>query len=139
MRIALLVSGILLTFFASSQQTLSKTQFDKKYYLQKSRQQKTLGTVSMITGSLTAAVGGYIWFLAPIAGLSESGDVEGAKRTGRTMVIVGGSLIGASIPLFIASKKNKEKASLYAGALPIYLPMKGYDTQLAIGIRIPLR
>jgi hypothetical protein len=87
--------------------------FDNHFYLQKSRQQKTLATISVITGGLCTITGGLIWFLAPIAGLSEGGNVKGAERTGKALVITGGSLVAISIPLFIASGKNKEKARLY--------------------------
>src|SRR4051812_11939149 len=91
----------------------SPQKFDNHFYLQKSRQQKTLATISVITGGLCTITGGLIWFLAPIAGLSEGGNVKGAERTGKALVITGGSLVAISIPLFIASGKNKEKARLY--------------------------
>jgi hypothetical protein len=139
MRIIFFFLATLITIGSFAQQTPSKPEFNKEHYLQLSRQQKTLGTVSLVAGSLTAAVGGYIWFLAPIAGLSESGDVEGAERTGKTLVIVGSSLIGVSIPLFIASKKNKEKAMLHTGTHSIYVPLQGHSHQLTLGLRIPLQ
>ena len=139
MRLMLFVFVILVTVQTSAQQTPSKPEFDKNYYLQLSRQQKTLGAASLITGSVTAIVGGYLWFMAPLAGLSESGDVEGAERTGKTMVIIGGSLIGVSIPLFIASKKNREKASLNIGTGSVYVPLKGSSTQMTVGLQIPIR
>jgi hypothetical protein len=91
----------------------SPQKFDNHFYLQKSRQQKTFATLSVITGGLLAVAGGYLWFMAPIAGLSEGGDVRGAERTGKALVITGSSLVAISVPLFIASGKNKEKARLY--------------------------
>jgi hypothetical protein len=139
MRLLLLVISFGAFFVTSAQSVSPKVEFDKNYYLQKSRQQKTLGTISLITGSATALVGGYLWVLAPIAGLSESGDVEGAERTGKTMVAIGGTLIGVSIPLFIASGKNREKASLNIGTGSIYVPFKGHSTQMTVGFQIPIR
>jgi|GEM_PF-6294455 len=133
MRIAFLIISVFITITLSAQQT---PVLDKEYYLQKSRQQKRWGTAALVSGSVTAAVGGAIWFLAPIAGLSETGDVKGAERTGKTLVIAGGSIAALSIPLYIASKKNREKAMLYTGTSSIYVPLKGTANQLAIGVRI---
>jgi len=111
--------------------------FDKKYYLQKSRQQKTFAIVSVATGGVLAVVGGYVWFLSPIAGISEASGAERAERTGKTMVVVGGSLMGISIPLFIASKRNKEKANLNISTGKVYLPT-GIKEQLGFSIYLKL-
>jgi hypothetical protein len=105
-------------------------------YLKKSRQQKTLATISLITGGSVALVGGYLWLLSPIAGISEHGNVEGARRTGQTLVAIGGSLVAVSIPLFNASKKNKKKAELYMGGQVMQLPDDASARQLAVGLRV---
>lgn len=140
MRILLISFIIFFTLGATAQQKTvpASSLLTQNDYLHKSREQKTVATVCLVAGGVTAAVGTYIWVLAPIAGLSESGNVDGAIRTGRTMVIAGGSLIAVSIPLFNASKKNKNKAALYSGTSSISLPLKGTTTQLTVGLRIPI-
>jgi hypothetical protein len=143
MRIVFTLLTTILVLNVSAQRTTAHPKpvqdKDAAYYLRLSRQQKTLSSVLLVTGSLTAATGGLVWFLAPIAGLSETGDVEGAKRTGRTLVIAGGSLIGLSIPLHISARKNKEKALLYTGTSSIQLPLQPPARQMSVGLRIPIQ
>ena len=114
------------------------SELENPNYLQISRQQKTLATVSVISGGAIALVGGYLWFMAPIAGLSESGNIEGARRTGRTMVAVGGGLVAVSIPLFISSNKNKKKAELMMGTTQVMHLPQGAFSQMSVGFRIAL-
>lgn len=125
--------------YAQSFDSLQSNAERKTHYLRLSREQKTSGTIALVTGGVAAVIGGYLWFMAPIAGISESGNVEGAKRTGQTLVIVGSSLAAVSIPLFVASNKNKKRAMLYVGSVHLpYLPLKGSKEQLAIGLRVNL-
>lgn len=106
------------------------------YYLLKSKQQKTLATLSAVSGGVLTGIGGYLWFMAPLAGLSESGNVAGAKRTGRAMVIAGVGLIGVSIPLYHASNKTRQRANLYLGTSRVSLfPLNETNQQLCMGIR----
>lgn len=108
------------------------------HFLKLSKTQKTQATLLVVTGGATAVIGGCIWYLAPIAGLSEGGDVKGIERTGKTMVIVGTSLAAISIPLFHASKKNQLKAELYIGSSHLQYPLNGSREMLCLGARINL-
>jgi hypothetical protein len=112
-------------------------QMDASYYSHKAKQQKTFATISLVTGGAVALVGGYIWFAAPIAGLSGSGEgIESARRTGQAMVGIGGGLIAISIPLFISSNRNKTKAELMMGTSQVnYLP-SGSTNQLSVGLKV---
>jgi hypothetical protein len=111
---------------------------NKEHFLKLSKTQKTQATLLVVTGGATAVIGGCIWYLAPIAGLSEGGDVKGAERTGKTMVIVGTSLAALSIPLFHASMKNQQKAELYMGSVGLSYPLTGAKDLLCLGARITL-
>ena len=109
-----------------------------RQYMQKSRDQKNFATAFVVVGGVVGIVGGYIWFISPMAGLSEHGDVEGARLLGQRMTAVGVGLIGISIPLFIASDKNRKKARLYLGTTQTYLPFRTGTNQLSVGIRLQL-
>lgn len=110
----------------------------KAHYLRLSKTQKTQASVLLASGGVTLALGGYIWYMAPMAGLSESGDVEGAERTGKTLVVVGSGLAVLSIPLFQASKENRKKAELYIGSGPLFYPLSASKEMLCMGVRIQL-
>ncbi len=108
----------------------------KEDYLRRSKQHKTAGTVLLVGGGTLALVGGALWFLSPIAGLSETGDVSGAERTGKTLVVVGGTLAALSIPLFVSGAKSKKSATLYTGSVELqHFPLAGQKRQPAVGLR----
>ena len=75
---------------AQSQRDSLENTLTKMHYLKLSKTQKAQASVLLATGGVTLALGGYIWYMAPMAGLSESGDVEGAERTGKTLVVIEG-------------------------------------------------
>ena len=81
-----------------SQQNPSSPTLTKQDYLKKNKNQKTAAWV-MLGGGLALGVGGAAW----------AGSDWEASGPGALMVIGGASVIG-SIPLFIASGKNKRKA-----------------------------
>lgn len=139
-------SGILIIVFAfltqkhvSAQSDSTRNKFyQEQFFLKKSKQHKKLAVASLVSGGIIAGIGGYIWFLAPIAGLSESGNVEGAERTGKAITIVGSGLMAASIPLFISSSRYKQKATMYVGSSRLVLPVNGTKDMICIGARICL-
>ncbi len=111
----------------------------KDDYLRRSRQQKTVGTILVIGGGALALVGGALWFLSPVAGLSESGNVDGAKRTGQTMVLAGTTIGLISIPFFISSAKNKKAAVIYTGSTEWqHFPLVHGRRQMLVGVRVSL-
>lgn len=123
---------------AQVQSHMRQPEVDKSYYLRKAKHQRTWGIVTAATGGVVALVGGFLTFASPIAGLSETGDVAGARRTGQRVVAVGGGIMALSIPMFIASGKNERKAKLYVSpGQAVYLP-QGVGRQLSVGVRIGL-
>ncbi|MGH2554045.1 MAG: hypothetical protein ACRDEB_10025 [Chitinophagaceae bacterium] len=86
---------LLLSATTFSQQTTTATSLTKTDYLRKSKNQKTAAWVLLGAGSacLAIAAPGNVSF-----------DILPA------LVIGGGGMVVASIPLFIASGKNKKKA-----------------------------
>lgn len=72
----------------------------KQDYLKKSKNRKTTGWVLLGTGSLSVL----------LASIEENPDYGGS--TNRPLMAIGGlAAIGASIPCFIASARNKKKAA----------------------------
>jgi hypothetical protein len=141
MKTILFLSALIAFFNAASHaQSVDSLQYKNleiEMLLRKSRQQRTWATVTVVTGSVTAIAGGCLWFLAPIAGLSGSGNVEGAERTGKTLVIVGTTLAATSIPLYIAGARNKQKAKLVFATSQIRFPSRMVN-QMSVGLRIGL-
>ena len=89
---------IMLVIFSAtsfSQQTQPSTSLTREEYLKKSKTQKILGFVFLGAGAITL--------------ISVSGGNTDFNTLG-TVVVVGGLLTVASIPLFIASRRNKRKA-----------------------------
>ena len=81
-----------------SQETSSSQKLTKEDYLLKSKHQKTAAWV-MLVGGVAIGVGGAAW--AASDWYASAPDV---------LLVVGGASILGSIPLFIASGKNKRKA-----------------------------
>jgi len=86
---------VILIILLLSVRSISQTALSKEDYLKKSKSQKTAAWIMLGTGaaSLAIAAPGEVSF-----------DVLPA------LVIGGGGLVAGSIPLFIASGKNKRKA-----------------------------
>jgi hypothetical protein len=138
--ILLLIACILYgeTIIAQSSRDSLQNATDRAYYLRLRKTQKTQATVLVATGGIAIALGSCIWYLAPIAGLSETGNVEGAESLGKKLIVVGSGLAALSIPLFHSSKENRKKAELYIGSSHSQFPLKGSREMLCIGTRIML-
>ncbi len=98
---ALLLLMILLTAFSLSAQT-------KNDYLLKSKHQKTAAWVFLGGGTGLAIIGGLVG-LHGVVDLVD-GQQNNKIETGGILEITGGAAMLGSIPLFIASSKNKRKA-----------------------------
>jgi hypothetical protein len=104
---------------------------NRNYYLGKSKRQKTAGIILLTGGSLAVGIGLAI-------GNGKESSLDDAMTAG----IIGGmglfSMVG-SIPLFIASAKNKRKANLafYTGSR--FDPLAGINKRMIMaGISISL-
>ena len=98
-KIKLLLLLSLFTISASAQQTTSAPTPTKSDYLKKSKKQKTI--------AFFLAGGGSIAWLAGVSKYMNQGDnIDGG---GEAAMIIGGTAVLASIPLFIISSKNKKK------------------------------
>ncbi len=91
------ICAMLIIFSATSfcQQTQTTKSLTREEYLKKSKTQKIVGFVFLGAGAITL--------------ISVSGGNTDFNTLG-TVVVVGGLLTVASIPLFIASGRNKRKA-----------------------------
>ncbi|MBK9571022.1 MAG: hypothetical protein IPO53_14660 [Chitinophagaceae bacterium] len=87
-----------------SQQSNPTVTLTKKDYLQKSKHQKTAAWILAGGGSLCAMLGTIQFNFA-------GSDGEVNNSTGTVFLLTGLAAIGASIPFFIASSKNKKKAA----------------------------
>lgn len=82
-------------------------------YKKRSRDQKTGAIVLLSVGGATMLVGGIGYFTTSMEGIgsmfsAESNYSESKLNTYGTTFIVGGVMMLASIPLFIASKRSKK-------------------------------
>lgn len=93
----IIICAMLLIFSVTTfcQQTQPSTSFTREEYLKKSKTQKILGFVFLGAGAITI--------------ISVCGGNTDFNTLG-TVVVLGGLLTVASIPLFIASGRNKRKA-----------------------------
>lgn len=106
--IALLIS--LNCVSVQSQQITPGTTMTKDDYLQKSRSQKTAAWI-MLGGGALATTAGIIWFSQEFTLFGPTSSEESASGA---IVVVGVAAMGGSIPLFIASARNKRKANAMA-------------------------
>lgn len=83
--------------------------YTKEDYLQKSKEQKTAAWI-LLGGGAAATIGGLIWFGNEFQ-LFESNTGTG----GAVLTLVGIGAMGGCIPLFVASRRNKNKATLVTG------------------------
>lgn len=116
----IILSGILLTIVITgyTQEIKPNTLFTKQDYLQKSKQQKTVAWVLAGGGSALSIIGGLKFLdeavkvrnsVIPLPGqpLPDEAKVNGAG----ILMLIGGVAIVGSVPLFVASGKNKKKAT----------------------------
>lgn len=92
---------IFLSFSVSSQQTEPKQQLTKQEYLKKSKSQKTAAWILLGTGT-AMTMGASIWVANNLFGPDQGESV---------LLLAGLGAMAGSIPLFIASGKNKRKAN----------------------------
>jgi hypothetical protein len=79
----------------------------REWYLQKSHNQKTWAWVLLGGGVLVGGIS-----LATSVSDFESGNANSQKLSaGEVLVFVGGGMVVASVPLFIASSRNKRMAA----------------------------
>ena len=102
-KIAILFLIISLAYFSIGQQTTTDALTVKADYLKKSKTQKTVGTVLVLTGSALIVMG-------IIVGAAKN-DQHTQDYTGGYILLGGISAAIISIPFFIASGKNKKRAA----------------------------
>lgn len=97
-----------------SQQTEPSTVFTKEDYLQKSKNQKTGAIVLLAGGGLLHVIGLSVWSDGFVSAFdfSNPDPNRGSSElnAGGVLMIFGSLAVLGSIPLFIASGKNKRKA-----------------------------
>ena len=100
-KIPVLLLFMIVSFNAFNQQTTAPTQpLTKTDYLQKSKNQKTAAWILLVGGTALAA-GSIMW-------ATQNLNSTGSGPIG--LIVAGGVSMLGSIPLFIASGKNKRKA-----------------------------
>lgn len=98
-----------------SQQTNSGSSMTKQDYLQKSKNQKTAAWI-MLGGGTVAGIGGVLWATSDIFSKNAGPDI---------LIFTGAAAMVGSIPLFIASGRNKRKAmSLSFNIQQVIQPMQ---------------
>ena len=116
----IIFSAIFLSIIIPSfSQVITDKQFSKNYYLQKSKNQKTVAWI-LLAGGTAMAVGGAISF-------SHNYDYGSNSATDISGFLLLGGIVSdiVSIPFFISSSNNKKKAGAIAiSNRQIYLPMK---------------
>jgi hypothetical protein len=96
---------LLLSFtFSSYSQRITKDLSEATYYLQKSKKQKTAGWL-LLSGGTVMCASGYVVFI--YEGLQGDGIYGTKAKLALAMFYAGGAAIVGSIPLFIASARNK--------------------------------
>lgn len=101
MKQILISASLLLIIFTSSfsQSTQDKLPANENDYLKKSKNQKTAAWILVGVGSLSTLLG------------TVQVNPDYGENNNSTFLLVGGLVaLGASVPLFIASAKNKKKA-----------------------------
>ncbi len=104
---------LVLSFNAIGQQTTTEQKNSREFYLKKSKNQKTAAWILAAGGTLTAIISMTSFtvenLFGPIIDPGFGGE-ENVKR-GETTFYIGCIAALSSIPLFIASSKNKKKAN----------------------------
>lgn len=109
-KIILFVTMLIVAVSTFSQQTNPSPALTKQDYMQKSKKQKTTAWVLLSVGVVCTGIGSFR--VNPDGPL---GDPDEPTNSNSTIFLVTGlTAIGTSIPLFIASSKNKKKAASLA-------------------------
>lgn len=112
MKKAILVSVLISIAFSSFSQTLPSNVNTKKYYLDKSRHQRTISWIMLGGGVALTAIG----IGAAQAGTADYALGGSAKsgNAGAVLAVIGVASALGSIPLFISAAHNKHKAAALA-------------------------
>ncbi len=78
-------------------------------YLEKSRKQKTSAWILLVGGGLVSSIGMVVGMSEMFTDLFDAAPDRGSA--GPTLLVVGVASMAGSIPLFIASGKNRRKAA----------------------------
>ncbi len=108
-KLILTIASILWFFNSFSQQSSPTPSLTKQVYLTKSKKQKPAGWA--LFGFGTAMLVGGSAIAAGAADESWNGDGNETLKAGGVVVAVGLAAMLGSIPLFIASGRNKRKAA----------------------------
>jgi hypothetical protein len=136
----MIVFSLTLLFFVvqSFCQTTTNTALTKDYFLQKSKNQKTVAWVLLGGGLGVAATGGIVQLIHE---KQRNGGFD-LNFTGTWIAIGGGVVALSSIPFFISSSKNKKKAaSIAMSNQNIFLPRQNSFaslTQTTLTLKIGL-
>jgi hypothetical protein len=96
---------VLLSFtFSGYSQRITKDMSEANYYLQKSKKQKTAAWI-LLSGGTVMCAAGYVFFI--YEGLKGDGIYGTKAKLSLAMFYAGGAAVVGSIPLFIASARNK--------------------------------
>jgi hypothetical protein len=104
MKKIVLILVLLSCTFSSYSQRITKDMLETNYYLQKSKKQKTAAWILLSGGTVMCAIG-YVLFISE--GLKGDGIYGNKAKIALTMFYAGGAAAIGSIPLFIASTRNK--------------------------------
>ena len=113
----LAVMSILVCIAASAQPTATKTPSVKTDYLKKSKSQKTAAWILLGSGVALVSTGFVIGMTEAVGDLTcilLLCEEQQSSNTGEIFFYTGLASMGGSIPLFIASSKNKRKAEQVA-------------------------
>jgi uncharacterized membrane protein len=133
---------MLMSVVAMAQQAPPGAQPTREELLQKSKNQKTTGFVMLGAGAAAMAAGAFL-FNENFSIWDSSGDTGAAG--GAVLFVAGGLSMLGSIPLFIASSNNKERAmEMRVGATLERVPAgfcasPGTNAYPAVSVRISLR
>ena len=130
MKKLLLIFVLALISFAGYSQT-EKQDFSKEHYLQKSKNQRTVGWV-LLGGGAAVGIAGLI------VATDDIWDEPDGPGTGITLFIVGATSSLASIPFFISAGNNSRKAaSLSMESQRYIIPGKEFSgMQPALSLKI---
>lgn len=107
----IIVLAILVTKASFGQQTTPSPSFTQEDYLKKSKKQKKTATILLISGAAVTLAGTAMWVGEFHDLLTDLDRVEKNKLDAAAgFVIVGGTMILASIPFYISAGKNKKMA-----------------------------
>ncbi|MBC7875012.1 MAG: hypothetical protein H7Y01_13500 [Ferruginibacter sp.] len=109
----LLMLSLAFALCSSAQQTGPATTTQKTGYLKKSKSQKTAAWILLGGGGLLATAGLAVGMNEAVDQLSTlfTGEEQKSSNTGAVLFYTGLASMAGSIPLFIASSKNKKKAN----------------------------